>query len=905
MEQHQQVKLTSIDQLSECESEDLIHKHFIQGYGACLVLDEKGENLVFHSKNLKDFLGLKKEKLSNNLKLIGVDGVDLIQLALKKSVCAAAQFLGYMEVDGSDYSLEVLSHRAPEKNYLVLEFVPYSPVRSSEDAHLNSLLLNQLSSLVSKLHFSDSLADFITDATNIIQEFLQYERVVLYKFNQDWSGEVLAEGVEAGKEKKYIGLHFPASDIPSQARALFSINPIRVIADVNQEKVEIISSSNEDEMFDQTYSSLRIASDFHLDYLKNMGSCATLTVSILVHGKLWGMLSCHHPEPRIPPFNHRQSIFSLITIIGHTFSNQLQSKLEIERLNHINRFNKNMEQFREMHKLGDIRNKLVILGQFLINDMECDGIGIFIGDLDYDDCLSSKGRRIVKETLRSIKEPKSFQSLSENPDYKDLFSSKDFVGGYFYPFKNSKGGGVFLARKEWLHTVNWAGKPNTFTQYSNKDGKVVLGVRNSFETWEELVKGQSKPWDLELSSFCDELENAVINLYVVDQLNYAKEKSEESIRTKSQFLANMSHEIRTPLNGIIGLTELAIEKVGDKEQLTHLNQVMKSSNLLMRVINDILDHSRLDSGVVDKEHQVFNHKESLETVVDLFIHASEANNNEIELNIAENVPETLIGDKFRVQQILNNIVGNSVKFTKNGLIKIKVSKGLEDDENIQIVYSVTDNGIGMDSKALGKLFKPFEQADNSITRTYGGSGLGLSITKKLVALLEGELSIQSELGKGTTCIFTIQYKKYIGDLKQENKDLESVALGPIKKSKNKFKILVVEDEVINIYVIKGHLDAIGLDFTVVENGQDAVNLAKNDKFDLILMDLHLPILNGYDASKQIREFNKEIPIVAVSAAAMPEDIIKCKEVGMNDHLSKPYLRDALIECLNKYLSLSS
>ena len=174
-----------------------------------------------------------------------------------------------------------------------------------------------------------------------------------------------------------------------------------------------------------------------------------------------------------------------------------------------------------------------------------------------------------------------------------------------------------------------------------------------------------------------------------------------------------------------------------------------------------------------------------------------------------------------------------------------------------------------------------------------------------MALLEGELSIQSELGKGTTCIFTIQYKKYIGDLEQENKDLESGSLGQIKKSKNKFKILVVEDEVINICVIKGHLNAIGLDFTVVENGQDAVNSAKNDKYDLILMDLHLPMLNGYDASKQIREFNKEIPIVAVSAAAMPEDISKCKEFGMNDHLSKPYRRDALLECLNKYLSLSS
>lgn len=896
----EQVRLTNTEDLQHCESEDLVHKETIQSYGSAIVIDESTKEILFMSQNINEMLNDYSINIGSIPKIIGIQGEDLLTEILEKAKEGHPAFIGYANISETNYSLEVLVHKSvANSKHIIIEFVPYSPKNTSNDAALNSMLIHQLSYLINDFNASRSLNSFIEEAAGLVQKFLAYDRVIFYKFNKDWSGEVLSEAVANGLEQKYLGLHFPSSDIPSQARELFKKNPVRVIADVNSTHIPIIGKSNE-EMYDQTYSTLRTSSEFHLDYLRNMGSKATLTVSILVNNKLWGMLSCHHSEPKIPPFNHRQSILSIITIIAHVFSNQLQSKIEIEQLQNLNNFIKHLEDFRRQSNMHANFDAILKSLSLLVKEhFQSDGIAIFIEDKVFNDTLNDKSIQIIKNKLLKNNDHSSFESIDDVEDLDDIFLEENMVGGFFFPFKKLHKGGVFLSKKEWNHTVNWAGRPDIYSKVQTKEGKTVLGVRNSFEVWQQEVRRKSKPWDEFIPKLCEELENTVTVLHTIDQLNYAMEKAEESTRTKAQFLANMSHEIRTPLNGIIGLTNLVLNEELEDSQRTYLEQVIKSSELLLHVLNDILDYSKIDAGRLEIECKEFEHHKAIRNTLDIFEHALTQNRNILKVNIHKEIPLNLKGDIFRFKQVLNNLLGNAVKFTTDGIISLNVNKGTETNSHLQVIYEVSDTGIGMTEQTLEKLFGSFMQSDVSHSRKYGGTGLGLAISKLLVELMGGEISVKSQYGVGSTFKFTINYLKVgVGEKGISDASDEKVLI------QNHHRLLVVEDDIVNQMVIEGYLKLFGISYHLATNGEEAIELAKKYDYSLILMDIQMPVKNGYEAAIEIRKFNKDVPIIALSAAVMQTDKDKTTQAGMNGHLAKPFKEDGLIKCINEYLDLS-
>lgn len=373
------------------------------------------------------------------------------------------------------------------------------------------------------------------------------------------------------------------------------------------------------------------------------------------------------------------------------------------------------------------------------------------------------------------------------------------------------------------------------------------------------------------------------------ELTIAMEKAESATKAKTNFLSTVTHELRTPLYAVTGLTSMLLEENPKPEQIQHLKSLKFSGDYLLTFINDILQINKIEANKVDIEPEIFNLKKKVENIISALNNSALNNNTNIHFEYDTNLHENFKADQLKISQILINLIGNSIKFTKNGDIWIRIIKQKASGDNLEIRFEIEDNGIGISKEKQQNIFESFSQGSIQINRKYGGTGLGLSIVKGLIDILKGKIYLKSELGKGTTFVFELPLKKSHKEVKLDKpnyfKDVKELEL------LSNIRILIVEDNKINQMITKKILDKMNLHSDIADNGEEAVDKVKTGTYDVVLMDIHMPGISGIEATKMIRDFDRELPIFALTAVTIEDKIQEFDEAGFTDIIPKPFKQE--------------
>ena len=438
------------------------------------------------------------------------------------------------------------------------------------------------------------------------------------------------------------------------------------------------------------------------------------------------------------------------------------------------------------------------------------------------------------------------------------------------------------------------------------------GASDAYEVVVRNKRGEARWWLVSGAPMYNDIGTLIgsigIHLDITAQkeleLNLEKARKEAlySAEVKETFLANMSHELRTPLNGIMGMVRELIRKSINETESRQLESVFFAAEHLLNILNDILDLSRIDAGKMQIEKIGFRFNETILRAVDVINSKAEEKGLKIIQELPEEAGEILLGDPHRIKQILINIIGNSIKFTESGYIKIQMTVEKFTGDQRWVRIRIKDTGIGMDPGFMDNLFKKFVQEDASIVRKFGGTGLGLSITKELIELMGGTIAVQSAKGVGTEMTLTFPFRTGSESDLPKSADQSELPAGEIEG----YRVLLVEDNELNQQVATMTLSHFGLKVEVANNGKEAVEMLATEAFDIVLMDVQMPIMDGYEASRTIRnELHLEVPIIALTANALKGESDKCLSAGMNDFITKPFDEGTMLKTMAKWLKSKS
>ncbi|WP_375494333.1 response regulator [uncultured Nostoc sp.] len=902
---------------------------YIQPHGMLLMLQEPDLKILQISENVEQFFGISAEALLGQSlerlfshaqvqRLVGYLAQENLEL------CNLFKLKTRRRVDQTDLQRKNQTFRGVMYRMvdgLTLELEPQGTIKSTHSIQF----YHRLEAAIANLRNATNLTNLAQTLASEVKAMTGFDRVMIYRFEADDSGVVIAEEKPSHLES-YLGLHYLMIDIPAPARKLFYRNWMRFIPDINYTPVGLIPTNYPltNTPLDLSNSVLRGVYPCHIQYLQNMGVAGSMTISLINDKRLWGLIACHHYSPQLVDYETRKACEFLGQFASMELVHQQERELHVYQ-RQVKAIEHELQQT-FLHESNFIEQVLTRNTSQLLDLAHAQGAAILL-----DGHLTLVGQTPSVTEVQDLvtwlvqhKEESVFATNSLSHLYPEAKAFKDQASGLLaisilLNHIKQKSYHILWFRPEQIQTVNWAGNPQDAITIK-EIGEMELCARKSFAMWKETVRETSLPWEVAELEAATEMRNMLI-LVVLEfsqtALKQAAEQAAIASRAKSQFLAKMSHELRTPLNAILGFTQLMNrnEKIPSEFQ-EDLGIISRSGKHLLTLINDVLEMSKIEAGQLQLTESCFDLHHLIHSIRDMV--ALKALEKGIDLIVEQHksVPRYVYGDESKLLQILLNLLSNAIKFTTTGSVTLRLealttrvgsvnSLDSISTHNSQPIITlhleVEDTGCGIAQSDIETVFKPFTQTE--LGRHAQGTGLGLSISRQFVRLMGGDITVQSILNQESifTCEVLLSLVNSVDIIATET----TRAVIGLEPGQPNYRILVAEDLRENRQLLVRLLESVGFEVCAAENGKDAIALWSEWHPHLILMDIQMPVMDGYETTRQIRrsEGGKDVVIIALTAYAFEEDYTTSTQVGCNDHITKPFLESFLFDKMAHYLGV--